>query len=61
MLNQSKYQVGDKIKDSEGNVFSIRSIVPHRDALIDCAVILKGEGGEKEIGSLDLKFFMPVP
>lgn len=60
MNNQSKYSVGAKIQDSGGNTFTISSIIPHRDPLVDCAVTLKGAGGEKEIGSLDLKFYSPV-
>lgn len=57
MQNQSKYNIGDKVKDSEGNTFVIRSITPHNDPLIDAAAVLKGAGGEKEIGTLDLKFY----
>jgi len=57
MTNQSNYTVGQTVKDSEGNRFAISSIIAHRDPLIDAAVILRGWGGSKEIGSLDLKFY----
>lgn len=60
MTNQSNYTVGQKVKDSEGNEFAIRSIVDHADRLIDAAATLKGAGGEKEIGTLDLKFYTLV-
>ncbi len=57
MTNQSKYSAGQVIKDSEGNRFGIASITPHRDPFIDASVTLRGQGGSKEIGSLDLKFY----
>jgi hypothetical protein len=42
------------------NEFSIRSITPNVNTFTDAAVVLKGAGGEKEIGSSDLKYFIKI-
>ena len=60
MTNQSPYSAGQVVKDSEGNRFGIESITPHRDPLIDAAVVLRGKGGSKEIGSMELKHYTLV-
>lgn len=39
-----------KVKDSEGNIFTVISIIGN-------AVTLRGEAGEKEICFSDLKFY----
>lgn len=57
MTNQSQYKVGNKVIDSDGNSFSITEIIDNNDPLVDAAVTLRGAGGEKEIGSLELKFY----
>lgn len=60
MKAQTDLTVGTRVKDKDGNEFVIRSIVDHRDPLIDASVTLKGQGGEKVIGSLDLKHYAVI-
>lgn len=55
-LNEEKtvlpkgYEVGVRVKDSEGNEFVIRDVVSN-------GVTLKGQGGEIEVGVSDLKHY----
>lgn len=56
----STFKIGQRLLDSEGNEFVLRSIRINNDPLIDSSVTLKGAGGEKEFGSLDLKYYLPI-
>lgn len=60
MTNQSNYSPSQRVMDRDGNDFIIKSIVDHPDPLIDATATLKGAGGEKEIGTLDLRSYTLV-
>ena len=60
MEYQSTFKIGQRLVDSEGNEFVLRSMRINTDPLIDSTVTLKGFGGEKEIGALDLKYYLPI-
>lgn len=56
----TKLTTGTKVKDSEGNIFTVTGYTFELITNKLNGVTLKGEGGEKEISIYDLEFYEEI-